>query len=128
MTGLALALLAMSPTASADPSGDTFAEHITIRPDLRMCARPLCGGWWYQDLDYALTPCHDGTFALECYAAEIDLSEMGLSAEQEDRLLAIAETGRVTFAGEPVTTESEFGPLGRLVVTSAQRRIPVDWD
>jgi hypothetical protein len=97
LLGLALAVgmhgggaLAQDP---ADPTGTTAAPglptstYYQLRPDLRRCASPLCGGFFMRRVNQSSTRCADGSLRSECYVAELELDELGLSAEQQQKLL-----------------------------------------
>jgi hypothetical protein len=64
---------------------DTF---VSVRPDLRRCAYPTCGGFWISWVNRATTVCADGRSASECYVATIDLAHSGLPESQRDELVA----------------------------------------
>ena len=73
----ALALLTVFSFSSApaaalpDPLSST-STYYTVRPDLRKCASPRCGGYFVKRANQLFTRCADGRFASECYVAEID--------------------------------------------------------
>jgi hypothetical protein len=46
--------------------------YYSLRPDLRRCAFPLCGGYFVKRVNHSLTRCVDGKYMKECYVAEID--------------------------------------------------------
>lgn len=50
-------------------SNSTF---FTVRPDLRRCASPMCGGYYVRPVNHLLVPCAFGRLQTECYVAEID--------------------------------------------------------
>jgi hypothetical protein len=50
-------------------AGSTFYN---VRPDLRRCASPLCGGYFVRRVNLPTTRCADGRSRSECYVAEID--------------------------------------------------------
>lgn len=63
--------------SKADVAGGTYTFY-TVRRDLRRCAAPLCGGYWVDRVNATKTRCADGTYAEECYVAELDLvTKMG---------------------------------------------------
>ena len=47
-----------------------------LRPDLRRCASPLCGGYFIRRVNSGLTRCANGRQMSECYVASIDWSGM----------------------------------------------------
>jgi hypothetical protein len=59
--------------AMPDPLSST-STYYSLRPDLRRCASPRCGGYFVKRANQSLTRCADGRSATECYVAEIDWS------------------------------------------------------
>lgn len=59
------------PATSLDPLRTT-STYYTVRPDVRRCASPLCGGYFVKRVNDPRTRCANGRFAPECYVAEID--------------------------------------------------------
>jgi len=48
-----------------------------LRPDLRKCASPMCGGYFVRRVNSRLTQCANGRQMSECYVAHIDWSGIG---------------------------------------------------
>lgn len=74
---LAIALLSASfygpePSAAMPDSLSSTSTYYSVRPDLRRCASPRCGGYFVKRVNLFLTRCADGRAAAECYVAEID--------------------------------------------------------
>jgi hypothetical protein len=70
MTAVVSALvLATVGTAAPTPAAGTIFR---VRPDLRMCPSPLCGGFWVSRVNRPTTTCVDGTARAWCYVAGID--------------------------------------------------------
>ncbi len=65
--GVALALLGARASSGATPSG----THFLVRPDLRLCPSPTCGGAWVRRVNHATTRCADGSARKECYVASV---------------------------------------------------------
>jgi hypothetical protein len=63
--------------AKADAPGSTYTYYF-VKPDLRRCASPYCGGVYYRLANAAQTRCLDGQKAEQCYAASVDWSRLGL--------------------------------------------------
>lgn len=59
------ASLAAPPASSA---------YYTLRPDLRLCIWPFCGGVFLRGVNLDVTRCADGSLASECYVALLDTS------------------------------------------------------
>lgn len=60
---------------TADPVPQRRNENFsyyTLRPDLRRCASPMCGGFFVKLVNHERTRCADGRNMTECYVAEID--------------------------------------------------------
>jgi hypothetical protein len=49
--------------------------YYTLRPDLRRCMSPICGGYFVSEVNRARTRCADGSQAPECYVAELTAPE-----------------------------------------------------
>jgi hypothetical protein len=79
--------------------------YYAMRPDLRLCPSPMCGGVWVRALNRSWTRCADGTYAEECYAASDDWSALGLSPEETQRV-----RGRV-LSGHGIVQGSLEGSL-----------------
>ncbi len=86
LLGLALAAPGCAPVD--DPSAEESAADevrlgggvfVQVRRDFRRCVSPLCGGWWVKRVNYNTTRCADGTYAAECYVADIDWRGLGLT-------------------------------------------------
>ena len=71
-------------TADKADSYSETATYYRIRRDYRRCAAPDCGGYWLSLVNFGVTPCvlSDGSFTIarECYVADLDLGEIGLSS------------------------------------------------
>jgi len=83
-----------------------------IRPDYRRCVSPLCGGSWVSRLNQSKTKCADGSWAAECYVAEIDWSSAGLTQEDAAGASSLLFRGSIGFK-----TYDSFGNLGVLKAT-----------
>lgn len=59
-------------TAAASAPHPAPGAMFLVRPDLRMCPSPLCGGYWVSRVNRATTVCADGTVRPWCYVSEID--------------------------------------------------------
>ena len=82
-------LVATTRTPSAEPVRHTPAAETTIatsnvnsssfylvRPDLRRCASPMCGGYFVRRVNSGLTQCANGRRMSECYVSSIDWNGM----------------------------------------------------
>ncbi len=113
-------------STDASPEGDqgetaeeltTGTSYVTLRPDVRRCVSPLCGGYWVERVNQTTTRCSDGAYHAACYVAEVDLSRLGLTEEQENALLN--DTPVVFRASIRSKTFGSFGNLGQLHATEA---------
>lgn len=87
-------------------SNSTF---FTVRPDLRRCASPMCGGFYVRPVNHLLIPCANGRLMAECYVAEIDWN--GQSQVDARQALLRGEVRRKTY--------SRFGNLGEFRVNES---------
>ena len=62
--------------SKADAAGGTYTYYF-VKPDLRRCASPVCGGVFYRLANAETTHCLDGKKAAECYAASADFAKLG---------------------------------------------------
>ena len=127
--------------SKADAPGSTYTYYF-VKPDLRRCASPYCGGVFYRLANAETTRCLDGKKAEQCYAASHDFSKLGLgevgmqkvnealngSAFEGPNLLVRATIGskdwgsglgrfaelRPTEAWIPQTRDAVAGPLAKI--------------
>jgi hypothetical protein len=79
LIGLALAAAAtwaVGADVAAAPQPPTGGDLYLVRPDLRRCASPLCGGSWVRRVNRASTRCGDGARRRECYVASLSGAEL----------------------------------------------------
>jgi Domain of unknown function (DUF6748) len=62
---------------AAPPAGSAY---YTVRPDLRLCMWPYCGGVFLRAVNLENTQCADGSLAIECYVARLNAA--GVVQEQ----------------------------------------------
>ena len=91
-------------SASAVAPGAIFR----VRPDLRMCPSPMCGGYWVAQANRATIACGDGTTRAWCYVAGIALPK---PARSRDSMLA---RGRIVHIGD-----GEIRPIDRFMASEA---------
>lgn len=110
----------------ADATAGGVYTYFEITSDLRRCASPMCGGFFVKRLNRSTTVCVDGSTSAACYAPELDWSEAGLSAAQQQKLLdaagqdALADGTYGIVRGRFAKTNTTSVPsLGRFVVTEA---------
>ncbi|HKO93834.1 MAG TPA: DUF6748 domain-containing protein [Polyangiaceae bacterium] len=109
-------------TLAQDLRGPDASEYVTLRRDLRRCAFPFCGGFFVDSVNRATLRCADGRRSAECYVAELELSALGLSPEQEAELLGSAES--FLLSGRLSTKVSSAGRWGQLLVSEAWQGHP----
>jgi len=63
---------AESDTVVAPDSLTSTSTFFTVRPDLRRCAAPMCGGYFVKRVNQPATRCANGKKLAECYVASID--------------------------------------------------------
>jgi hypothetical protein len=117
--GLSAALIAVAlltggdARATDDPTTTTRSgTYYSIRPDLRLCPAPLCGGFFVSAVNRARTQCADGTVAPSCYVTEIDWDDLDTEGSDPATLVL----GKIESKEVP-----GFGPLGVLVADKAWR-------
>ncbi|HWP54967.1 MAG TPA: DUF6748 domain-containing protein, partial [Pyrinomonadaceae bacterium] len=100
-----------SESASPAPVAPTPTFY-RVRPDLRRCVSPLCGGYFVKSVNMSSTRCADGRFRPECYVAEID----GNAQAESD--------GAQVVRGEIVARRYErFGNLGALRLSESWKSL-----
>ncbi len=80
--------------SKADVAGGTYTYYF-VKPDLRRCASPYCGGVFYQLANAESTKCFDGKKAEWCYAASQDTSRLGLGEVGIQAYLGALNTGAI---------------------------------
>lgn len=111
----ALALAVAATAAPSSPPGAIFR----LRPDLRMCPSPLCGGFFVSRVNRATTTCADGTSRMWCYVAALDGWPQAITPSAQARVRAAEQTGGLLLRGRIVGWPSpEFRSLGRFAATS----------
>lgn len=89
-------------------AGDNFG-YFSVRPDLRKCASPLCGGVFVQSVNRLTTRCADGRIRRECYVADVTLADLNLPPDQEDSVHLRVKNGTVLLKGQLIV--KPFSPL-----------------
>jgi hypothetical protein len=120
-----------STDRSNEDDGETAEElstgttYLTIENDLRKCASPMCGGYWVSRANKATTKCADGSYAASCYAADLDLSKLGLTPAEEAKVTsAIGGSGEARVVLRASLTNKTIAGhtgLGHLRATEAWR-------
>ena len=113
---LALAAVAGSLVlAAAATSAPSIAANsvFRVRPDLRMCPSPMCGGFFVSRVNRATTTCADGTVRAWCYVAGIDHA-----APVRIRTQGAGRDGTFLLRGRIVRGTAESRSLGRLIATA----------
>lgn len=97
-----------SISMSPDPLSSTSTFY-GVRPDLRRCVSPMCGGYFVRRVNQPLTRCANGRDRPECYVAEIDWN--GQPEVDNDKALLRGSVVARTYG--------RFGNLGALRVTES---------
>jgi hypothetical protein len=94
--------------------------YLVIRPDLRRCASPMCGGFFVKRANYGTTRCADGSYKDECYVPAISTTALGFDDGERDYFDGRARAG-LTLVKAKLAAKSygSFGNLGVLNVTEA---------
>lgn len=85
----------------------------SVRPDLRRCISPVCGGYFVKRVNQLRTRCANGTWMSDCYVAEIDWNNQ----PRVDPAKALLRGSVV------VKTLGTFGNLGALHVTESWQAV-----
>lgn len=93
-----VAAVAAGRTANAAAPSTTYL----VRPDLRMCPSPMCGGAWVSRVNHTTTRCVDGSLQSACYVSSLTRTRFGTGD------LALGRIVPAKIAG--------FPKLGKLVV------------
>ena len=90
-----------APTPVAMPAPAPTQAHVVpaalapgfyqLRPDLRLCMWPYCGGDFVRLVNRTQTQCANGAFAPECYVAQLELDELGMSPQETDQFYGALE-------------------------------------
>jgi hypothetical protein len=88
---------------------DSQSTYYAFARDTRRCVSPLCGGYWVAKVNADGTVCADGRKAAECYVAELDLADSGLTEIPGDQGLLRGKLGKKGFG--------TFGKLGTFSAT-----------
>ncbi|HVK99374.1 MAG TPA: Kazal-type serine protease inhibitor family protein [Dongiaceae bacterium] len=85
------------------PSLIPTSDYFTIRPDLRKCASPKCGGFWITKVNLALQNCPDGSTARSCYVWDINVpAGTKKQAIANNRVLTHGQYAKDTLQPSPV--------------------------
>ena len=116
-------LPACGSTAVIDQSGET-ADSLTanddgwyvVRPDLRKCASPMCGGYFVKSVNLTRTVCLDGRAHAECYVTALDWSATQFSDGE-----------RVKLAASPVILRGRLAQATGTAASFANLRVTEAW-
>lgn len=97
------------PSLAVDSLASTSTFYI-VRPDLRKCASPLCGGFFIRSANQNLTRCANGRRMSECYVTDIQWN----GAPE-------IELNRALLRGTITTRGNRKGKYGVLHVTEVWR-------
>jgi hypothetical protein len=104
-------ILAFTAAATSAPTVAPGAIY-RMRPDLRLCPSPLCGGFWLSRVNRPTTACADGTARAWCYVARIDRA-----AVVRTQARSAGRNGSFLVSGRIAHGTAESRSLGRLIAT-----------
>jgi hypothetical protein len=94
------------------------------RVDMRLCPSPLCGGVFVKQVNRKHMRCADGRIAMECHAAIVDWSALGLDPASEAWLNEDFGARRVLARGTLSNADPGWGlEVPTLVVSDAWRGV-----
>lgn len=102
--------------AAVDGKADSLSStstYYTMRPDLRKCASPLCGGFFLQRVNRTTTRCVDGTLQSSCRVLGVDYSALGFT----DAELASFQGSAIILRGTIKPTTVLGNTYGELAVS-----------
>src|SRR4051812_40791584 len=102
----------LADDAKADRTSGASSYYL-IRPDLRRCAAPACGGAFVRRVNFATTTCTDGSTAAECYVAAKDYAKAGL----DDNDMSAVSSRPVIVKASIAKTRYASGTYGTLNVS-----------
>jgi hypothetical protein len=106
---LSVVAVVLSGTAVARSSAPVGSSIYVVRPDLRLCPSPLCGGYWVGLANHARATCQDGALRPRCYVARI-------VGEDRHPVGVDVPAGSLVRADIEPSKDEGFGELGVLVV------------
>src|SRR5690349_18520236 len=87
-----------------------------VRPDLRKCASPMCGGYFVHQVNSDLTRCANGRQMSECYVSSIDwngIAEAELEKAMDREIKGGANNSNFTLSEQVVDFAKLNGALVR---------------
>jgi len=88
------------PAAPPIPTIPVFSDvYFTIKPDLRRCVSPICGGWFVSAVNRKILICPDGSVKKECYVGVEKINIPGLSNTQLVELHQAMSESKVLIQG-----------------------------
>src|SRR4051812_43147888 len=102
----------LADDAKADRTSGASSYYL-IRPDLRRCAAPACGGAFVKRVNFPTTTCTDGSTAAECYVAAKDYSKAGL----DDNDMSAVSGRPIIVKASIAKTKYAAGTYGTLMVS-----------
>ncbi|MFO0627635.1 MAG: DUF6748 domain-containing protein [Polyangiales bacterium] len=130
-------LVACAPVDSeVEESLDTVDEvasnplnlaYVTLRPDLRRCISPLCGGYWVRRVNRSTMRCVDGSYAAECYVGRVDWSGLNLDERALADFQTLAAQGRAILRGriDPLA-DPQWSQIGELIAVGGWQPVTAD--
>lgn len=121
----------VDPGPTSEPLGESgeavlkkSSYFIVTHPDYRKCAYPFCGGWFVKAVNRRGTVCANGKVGAECHAADLDVSEIQLSPDEEAKFESAFGESHALVRGYLRQVPDAFGNLvNTLVATEAWRGV-----
>ena len=95
---------------------------VEVKPDLRECPAPTCGGWWLHTVNQARSTCLDGSRERWCYVAQIDWRPLARDLSDE-ALLEVQSAA----AAEQVLLHGELSTFDWADLTFAELTVDRAW-
>ncbi|MDH5325620.1 MAG: hypothetical protein OEZ68_04965 [Gammaproteobacteria bacterium] len=98
-----------------NPVAPVRSAYFTVRPDLRRCVSPICGGWYVSAVNLRAFQCPDGSVRTECYVSTDTINIPNLSPDQILELRQAMQESRALVAA----VVSKAKAYGLLEINSA---------
>lgn len=99
--------LIAEPPHITQPSNNVY---LTVKPDLRKCVSPICGGWIVKPVNRRVLKCPDGSVRRACYVGTDKISITHLSDDQLNELRQAMSASRVLILAN-VSNRIDYGLL-----------------
>lgn len=86
------------------------ATYFTVKPDLRKCISPMCGGWIINPVNKRKMQCLDGRVMEECYVGTLNITIPHISEKQTETLINAMHQSQALISAT-ITDDVPFGHL-----------------